>query len=240
MTTILKGDCLEVMKGMADKSISCFICDLPYGCLSRSSIGAVAESKKCFSGNATGCDWDVKINLAAFWTQVKRLAKDDKVPVLMFCNTKFGCELINSNPSWFRYDIVWAKTNAVGFLRANIAPMTSHEMIYVFSKKGAFYRRIDIEGDFKRNGGGRSSANFLPIGNLPNTSNVDNTGRRCVTSVVTIANKKEKNGHPTAKPIELYEWLLKRYVPEGGTVLDPTAGSFNCIFAAKMLGIKAT
>jgi site-specific DNA-methyltransferase (adenine-specific) len=221
MTTILKGDCLQVMKGMADKSIDCFICDLPFGCLTG------------------GASWDVKINLDEFWTQIKRLAKNDHTPILMFCNTRYGYDLIKSNESWFRYDIVWAKTNAVGFLRANKAPMTSHEMIYVFSKKGAFYKRIDIEGDFKRNGGGRSCSNFLPIGDLPNTSNVDNTGKRCVKSVVTFTNGKTKGGHPTAKPVELYEWLLKRYVPENGTMLDPTAGSFNSVFTAKALGIKA-
>jgi site-specific DNA-methyltransferase (adenine-specific) len=117
--------------------------------------------------------------------------------------------------------------------------MSSHEMIYIFSKKGAYYERIDIEGDFPRNGGGRSSANFLPIGDLPNTSNVDNTGRRCVKSVIEVANRKVKGGHPTQKPYELYEWLLKRYCPENGTVLDPTAGSFTSCFVAKDLGYKA-
>ena len=227
MVSILKGDCLQVMKGLQDKSISCFICDLPYGCLTggggqekkkrRNLVryeGGVATDKSAVyrGGVISGCPWDVKIDLEEFWVQVKRLAKDDHTPVLMFCNTKFGYDLIKSNESWFRYDIVWAKTNAVGFLRANKAPMTSHEMIYVFSKKGAFYRRIDTPGD---------------------------VSSRCVTSVVSAINKKEKGGHPTAKPIELYEWLLKRYVPENGTIMDPTAGSFNCIFAAKALNMKA-
>ena len=207
------------MASLPDKSISCFICDLPYGQLST--------------------HWDVKINLVEFWKQVKRLCKDDHTPVLMFCNTKFGYELIKSNEDWFRYDIVWAKTNAVGFLRANKSPMTAHEMIYVFSKKGAFYRRINIKGDFPAGGGGRSCSNiFFGIKSMPKTGTTK-AGERCPTSVVTVANKKEKDGHPTAKPMELYEWLLSRYVPEGGTVLDPTAGSFNAILVAKKLGYKA-
>lgn len=53
-----------------------------------------------------------------------------------------------------------------------------------------------------------------------------------------IANKKGKNKHPTQKPAELYEWLLKRYCPEG-TVLDPTAGSFTSCFVAQKLGLKS-
>jgi DNA modification methylase len=47
-----------------------------------------------------------------------------------------------------------------------------------------------------------------------------------------------KNTHPTEKPKELYEWLLRRYCKHGGTVLDPTAGSFNSIKVAKELGLK--
>jgi site-specific DNA-methyltransferase (adenine-specific) len=116
--------------------------------------------------------------------------------------------------------------------------MASHEMIYVFSKKGAYYKRINYTGDFPKGGGGRSSATFLPIAGMPNLGTTKE-GIRCPTSVITIANKKTKGGHPTAKPVELYEWLIARYCPEGGTVLDPTAGSFNSVVAAKNLGRKA-
>jgi site-specific DNA-methyltransferase (adenine-specific) len=239
----LKGDCLEIMKGLPNKSVDCFICDLPYGCLAQKTKMVANPPNSHRPGYSPterkGCEWDVKIDLDEFWREVKRLRRNDAVPALMFCSTSFGVELINSNPKEFRYDLVWSKSNGVGFLTANKKPMSSHEMIYVFSKKGSYYERIDIEGDYKRNGGGRSSANFLPIGDLPNTSNVDNTGRRCVKSVINIANKKTKGGHPTQKPYELYEWLLKRYCPEGGVVLDPTAGSFTSCIVGKNLGYKA-
>jgi site-specific DNA-methyltransferase (adenine-specific) len=204
--------------------------------------GGKEKTKRKEAGSVdhiAGCSWDIKIDLEKFWIQVKRLAKNDKTPVLMFCSTKFGAELISSNPNWFRYDLVWSKSYAVSFLCANKMPMRSHEMIYVFSKKGAFYNRIDIEGDYKRNGGGRTSANYLPIADLPNTSNVDNTGRRCVKSVIEVASKKIKGGHPTQKPAELYEWLIKRYCPPNSTILDPTAGSFTSCEVAKQLGHKA-
>ena len=74
------------------------------------------------------------------------------------------------------------------------------------------------------NGRGRSTATFLPIADLPNTGTTV-AGKRCVTSVVSIANKKQKGGHPTQKPEELYRWLIERYSALGGTVLDPTFGS---------------
>ena len=236
MTTFYQGDCLEIMKDLSDNSIDCFICDLPYGQLVRSSIGETAEKKKCFSGNATGCDWYIKLDLKAFWEQIKRLARNDHTPVLMFCNTKFGIDLINSNPDWFRYDLVWDKGFGISFLSANKMPMKSHEMIYVFSKKGAFYRRIDITGDFKKTSGGGGKSNQYGTDRLLERS--DNTGKRCPLSVVHT-HGRSLGGHPTEKPEELYEWLLRRYVPDNGTVLDPTAGSFNSCFVADRLGYTA-
>jgi site-specific DNA-methyltransferase (adenine-specific) len=204
----LQGDCLEVMKTLPCKSVDCFVCDLPYGCLTGGGGKEKAKRKKAGSrDHIAGCSWDIKLNLDLFWEQIKRLAKDDHTPVLMFCTTKFGVDLINSNPSWFRYDMVWSKSNAVGFLCANKMPMRSHELIYVFAKKGAYYTRIDEVG--------------------------------CPKSVIEVANKKGKGNHPTQKPAELYEWLLKRYCPPGGTILDPTAGSFTSCIVAKSLGLQS-
>ena len=239
-----KGDCLEVMKTLPDKSIDCFVCDLPYGCLAQAK-GAKPFGRNTKGPSNSGCAWDVKINLDLFWIEIKRLAKNDHTPVLMFCTTKFGAELIASNPDWFRYDIVWSKPSGTGFLSANKMPMRSHELIYIFSKKGAYYKRIDIEGDFPGTSGGTGNVG----GSVYDCSNKGRKqpikrggtreGIRCVKSVIEIANKKGRGNHPTQKPDELYEWLLKRYCPEEGTILDPTAGSFASCFTAKKLGLKS-
>jgi site-specific DNA-methyltransferase (adenine-specific) len=240
---LLKGDCLELMKNLPDKSVDLFICDLPYGCLTNNpkADGSEGKSKgglraRYIDGKDTGtkcdvkhidtCAWDIKLDLNAFWIQVKRLCKNDHTPVLMFCSAKFGYDLIKSNEDWFRHDLIWSKPNAVGFLSANKMPMRSHELIYVFSKKGATYYRKDIYGDFPAGGGGRSTANWLPVGDLPNIKTTE-AGRRCVKSVIEVSNKKQKGGHPTAKPVELYKWLIERYSKENDMVLDPTFGSGN-------------
>ena len=243
---LLKGDCLNQMKTLTDKSIDCFICDLPYGCLTspRASIGPgwrkeveAGKNKTLYREPKGTCAWDVKINLTEFWVQVKRLARNDHTPVLMFCNTRFGAELINSNPDWFRYDLVWNKMRGVSFLSANKMPMRSHESIYVFSKKGAYYKRIDIEGKpyFKK------SKNHTNEQYGVERVEGDNKGTRCSLSVVNMYNTAGHKGgqHPTQKPAELYKWLLERYCPPGGTMLDPTAGSFNSVFTATEMGIHA-
>jgi site-specific DNA-methyltransferase (adenine-specific) len=192
-----------------------------------------------------GCAWDIKIDLVEFWKQVKRLCKDKHTPVLMFCNTKFGADLINSNPSWFRYDLVWDKGHGVSFLLANKQPMKSHEMIYVFSKTGAHYKRIDVKTDRGEWSIDRSkdkrpdSAQYGAKRTAEGVETGGKDGMRCPLSVIPIPGKTARGGHPTQKPEELYRWLLSRYCPAGGTVLDPTAGSFNACFVAKELGLKA-
>ena len=245
MLRLLHGDCLEVMRDLSDGSIDCFVCDLPYWCLHDGGVpkeDSYRRSQGFMKDGASTCAWDVKIDLKAFWTQVKRLAKNDHTPVLMFCTTKFGAELINSNPKWFRYDLVWDKGRGVSFLSANKMPLRSHEMVYVLSKAGAYYNRVDISGNFKQwyaKRDGTPSQLSTQYGVCRNTTS-GGDGKRCVKSVIQVQGGNRKtNGHPTEKPEELYRWLIERYCPPGGTVLDPTAGSFNSVAAAHALGRNA-
>ena len=247
--TLLYGDCLKVMKTLPDRSVDCFICDLPYGQLTggggqekkkRNDIKDLRTDKnKNLNVYGYDCSWDIKIDLIAFWEQVERLAKSDNTPVIHFCNTKFGIDLINSKPNWFRYDLVWNKERGVSFLLANKMPMKSHEMIYVFSKKGTYYKRIDIKGEFTswKAHDTISHTNTVVEASGRNIANANDGTTRCPLSVITIR-KPNTKGHPTEKPRELYEWLLSRYCPDGGTVLDPTAGSFNSIEVARDMGLK--
>lgn len=246
---LLKGDCLELMKTLPDKSIDLFVCDLPYGCLTNKPKADGSEGKtkggKMYSAE-TGCAWDIKIDLDKFWEQVERLMKNDHTPIIQFCNTRFGNDLINSKPKWFRYDLVWSKSNGVGFLCANKQPLRSHENIYIFAKKGATYYRKDIYGDFKGVSGGTGNVGGSVYGcadaTRKNAIKREGTreGIRCVKSVIEVSNKKAKGQHPTAKPIDLYKWLIDRYSKEGDMVLDPTFGSGNSGRACAELKRKYT
>jgi len=205
--TLYNDDCLTALKDIPDKSVDLIICDLPYGCLGGGpAIGKGKERIR--ASNITGCTWDIKIDLQPFWNEIKRIRKNDNSPTIHFCTTKFGYELIQSNPSEFRYDLVWDKQRGVSFLSANKMPMRSHEMLYVFSKAGAYYNRVDF-------------------------------GNRCVLSVIQKTNSFTREGHPTEKPTDLYRFLIERYCPVGGTVLDPTFGSGNSVFTAFEMGRNA-
>jgi len=241
--TLHNGDCLEIMKSIPDASCDLIICDLPYGCLMRGGNGAYDRGKNSTVGNERGIDWDIKIDLDAFWKQVKRIRRSDHSPTIHFCTTKFGNEVIKSNPDEFRYDLVWDKQRGVSFLSANKMPMRSHEMIYIFSKAGAFYERVDEDAPGK---GQRTDG----ASDTPRKDNMFGTGlkrsngapqdKACVKSVIQIKKVGVKTqGHPTEKPSELYKWLIERYCPVGGTVLDPTFGSGNSVFTAFAMGRNA-
>jgi len=281
--TLHNGDCLEIMKNIPANSIDLIICDLPYGCLANDGKNKMSAEKAKQYGRTqsfgVGCNWDVKIDLVKFWEQAKRILKNEHSPVIHFCTTKFGYELIKSNESWFRYDLVWDKQRGVSFLQANKMPMRSHEMIYVFSKAGAYYNRVDISGNFKQSSGGRDkSANPSAHYGALRKVETNNEGKRCVLSVIEKAEPKihkrsatsnvypkvkdmawankdtdtrcaisvikqpgisKKGGHPTEKPVDLYRWLIERYCPPDGTVLDPTFGSANSVFTAFEMGRTA-
>ena len=111
---LINGDCLEVMKDMSDNSIDFLFADLPYA--------------------QTSCKWDVLIDLEQFWKQVNRICKQEAT-MAFTCSVKFGNSLINSNPKCFRYDLIWVKSAACGFLNAKKMPMKKHEMVYIFYRK---------------------------------------------------------------------------------------------------------
>ena len=240
MAVLYLGDCLQKMKCIADRSVDLIICDLPFGCLSAPRARCIlADGGKLKRDTNEKCSWDIKIDLVEFWKQIRRIRKNDHTPCLMFCTTKYGYELIKSNEKEFRYDLVWDKQRGVSFLSANKMPMRSHEMIYVFSKAGANYNRIDIIGDFKAwpshktKSYTRTSAGVIKA----NIANENDGSHRCVLSVITVK-KPNTFGHPTEKPIDLYKFLIERYSKEGDVVCDPTFGSGNSGFASKELKRK--
>ena len=126
---LYNDDCFNIFPKIKDKSINLFVLDLPY-----------ANFK---FGKCTSCKWDLPIDLDKMWVEIKRMMKPNAT-IVFFCNTKFGYALIDSNPKWFKYDLIWKKSRKVGFLRANKQPLRQHENIYVFDN-----REDDIE--IKRN-----------------------------------------------------------------------------------------
>ena len=202
------GDCLEVMKNIPDKSVDMILCDLPYG--------------------TTECKWDKHINSTIMWEQYTRIIKDTG-NIVLFGSQPFATRLIQSNPKMFRYEIIWIKSRQTGFANANYRPMKKHENILVFTKSStstagdihATYNPqglIDCERKTKRTSRGfqgeRENSKDEYISKFKNYP----------TSVVEFSSEG-KTVHPTQKPVDLLEYLIKTYTNENEIVLDNTMGS---------------
>lgn len=201
LNKIYHEDCLEGMKAIDDKSIDMILCDLPYG--------------------ITACKWDSVIPLEMLWENYARIIKDNGA-IVLFGVQPFTSKLITSNLKLFRYEWVWHKPKAMGFLQARLRPLRAHENIIVFSKYASLYNAQGLKPANNHTGRKNKAANgvYLKINNPDYMSKESNFPR----SVITFSSDKIKL-HPTQKPVALFEYLIKTYTNEGETVLDNCMGS---------------
>lgn len=211
---LINGDCLVCLQEIADKSVDLILTDLPYG--------------------TTNNKWDSIIDLDILWGEYRRVIKDAGA-ILLFGQGMFTAKLMTSNEKMHRYNLIWEKTRAGGFLNAKRMPLQAHEDIAVFYKNLPTYNPQFIEGKpFKGKGGSQdgSDSNYSAYGTHRN----DNPGIRYPRSVIKFSNPNNNSLHPTQKPVELLEYLIKTYSNEGDTVLDSTMGVGSTGVAAIGLG----
>jgi len=212
LNTVIQGDCLELMKGIPDKSIDMILCDLPYG--------------------TTACKWDTIIPFEPLWEQYKRIIKDNGAIVLTSAQP-FTSALVMSNPDMYKHHWIWIKEKGTGFQVAKYRPMMKTEDIIMFSKKSAKYnpQMVAREKPLKyRYPTVQSRSN--PIANYTNKE-VISTHKFPENTLIF---KTERGQHPTQKPVALFEYLIKTYTNEGDLVLDNCAGSGTTGVACKNTG----
>ncbi len=205
------GDCLEVMdKIIADGvQVDAIITDPPYG--------------------TTACKWDSIIPLDEMWQRLNRLIKPNGA-VVLHSSQPFTSALVMSNTKDYRHQWVWNKNNSAGFATAKIRPFAICEDILVFGKSKVNYYPEMTKGKMRKKGGYSSSDNYK----LKPT--VKMSDEYYPKNLINISNASQKGKHhPTQKPIELMEYLIKTYTNEGETVLDFTMGSGSTGVAAKNL-----
>lgn len=224
LNNIYHGNCLEIMPDIPDKSIDMVLCDLPYG--------------------ITDYEWDKIISMDVLWRIYNRIIKDNGAIVLT-ATMKFAVDLINSNRKYFRYDLIWEKTLKVGFANAKRMPLRKHELILVFYKHLPTYNpqgliKLDKPIHDKKHGGLKKSV--YKDDTLQNAYTREYTNYP--SSILPFANGNNHNVHPTQKPVELFEYLIKTYTNQGDTVLDNCIGSgttaIACINTGRnYIGIEA-
>ena len=206
-------DCLEGMKLIEDKSIDMILCDLPYG--------------------TTQCKWDIVIPFKLLWEQYERIIKD-KGSILLYGTQPFTTLLINSNLKMFKYCWVWEKTKAGNFIQAKNMPLKLHEDICVFSKgvvihEGQSKKRmnyypqgvIEVNKKWKRPQIYDSEHNFK----RPSHKKERIIKHENFPGSVLKFNSVHNPPHPTQKPVDLCEYLIRTYTNENELILDNCIGS---------------
>lgn len=211
LNTIYNEDCLEGMKRIPDGSVDMVLRDLPYG--------------------TTQLKWDVRLPFDKLWEQWLRVCKTNAA-IVLFSSQPFTTDLINSNRKMFRYEIIWEKTVKSLFLSANKRPLKQHENIIVFYRKQPTYNPIKSHVDEKaRKRVNKVSRSKLYGGDKETYYTSD--GTRFPSDIIKFSNwngalfgNTDRNvAHPTNKPVDLCEYLIKTYTNEGETMLDNCMGS---------------
>lgn len=199
---LMKGDCLERMKEIPDKLVDMVLCDPPYG--------------------TTRNAWDIPVDAQKMWRQIRRITKPNAA-VLLFAQMPYGAELVTSNMKEYRYEWIWKKTASTGFLNANRMPLKIHETIQVFYRRLPKYRP-QLQKEKKthpRGGNNRGSSNYDHFTTLP----ITHSDERYPVDVIEFKNGNRLGLHPTAKPVQLLEYLVRTYTDENEVVLDFCMGS---------------
>jgi site-specific DNA-methyltransferase (adenine-specific) len=218
------GDCLELMNDIPDESVDMILCDLPYG--------------------TTQNKWDSVINLTRLWVQYERVIKPNGAIVLTG-KQPFTSRLIMSNLKLFKYCMVWRKNLKTGNLNARKMPMGAYEDIMVFYKKPPTYNPQKIPRTFQVPSGNKLNSKTTNYGkqreeyldrqsdwlmpddviDYEDAFSLDALELENEMLYIKCVHNSSGKMHPTQKPVELMEYLIKTYTNEGETVLDNCSGS---------------
>ena len=220
MIDLRQGDCLELMKDIPDDSVDMVLTDPPYG--------------------TTACKWDSVIPFEEMWLRLNKLIKPNGA-IVLFGSEPFSSALRMSNIKNYKYDWKWDKIVGSGSLNCRYMPLKRYEDVCVFYKKTPTYNPIMTDRDPAKV---RTSGNFLKPNETYGLKDkkqylYDEKLKYPDTKLEFHSRKNELNSkykvHPTQKPVDLLEYLIKTYTNDGETVLDFTMGSGSTGVAAKNL-----
>ena len=203
---LYQGDCLEIMDKLIEKGVKvdAIMTDPPYG--------------------TTACKWDTVIPFDEMWKRLNKLIKPNGA-IVLFGSEPFSSKLRCSNLKNYKYDWVWNKKLAGNGILAKKQPLKIHENVIVFNSK--IYIPQMTTGKLRK-----KLTNNLKISEINGGDGVKRAtetfnDQYYPTSIqeFSMANLRRNRLHPTQKPVDLLEYLIKTYTNESEVVLDFTMGS---------------
>lgn len=193
----------------------------------------------------TNCKWDSVIPFEDMWGKLKHLRKDNS-PIILFGSEPFSSALRMSNIKEYKYDWKWNKLNGGNPLIARYRPLGIFEDIMIFGKgKINYYPTMENAKEENKRPRDRSYKQNTDLlaefksGKFKSKETHDENLRYPKNEIIIDSRKGELNAlnriHPTQKPVELMEYLIKTYTNENDLVLDFTMGSGTTGVACKNL-----
>ena len=220
LNKIYNEDCLEGMKRIPDGSVDCIVCDLPYGVLNKQSEGG---------------GWDSLIPIEPLWAQYLRITKPNAA-IILFCQGMFTAQLMMSQPKLWKYNLIWSKQRATGFLNANKMPLRSHEDIAVFYRKQPIYNPQMVKcAPHQRNHRKGDGSHSLKRGCYGDHKEVPTivSDEKFPKSISCFDKEHSASAfQPAQKPVALIQYLMRACSNEGDTILDNCMGSGTTAIAA--------
>lgn len=215
---LYNGDCLAVMDKLIEQGVKvdAIITDPPYG--------------------TTACKWDIVIPFDEMWNRLNKLIKPTGA-IALFATEPFATKLRMSNLDNYRYDWYCIKTKPSLYQHAKNRPMRAVENACVFSKSKWGHKSQLRDKRMEYNPQGISSIgvktvtkNFNAGGVVGERPNQIGKQYEAFTGFPNdVLEFKSITGksclHPTQKPVDLLEFLVKTYTNENDLVLDFTMGS---------------
>lgn len=224
MIKLYNNDCIEVMKQLISEGVTvdCIITDLPYG--------------------TTPCPWDVVIPFEDMWECINKIIKPNGA-IVLFGQEPFSSLLRISNIKNYKYDWIWKKERLTNVFQVKRRPGKVVENISVFYKKQPTYhpQKTKHNGPLRTNKiGDNAGFSITQTGSGTKPIEYNDDGTRYPLQIIEFNRDSmyEEKYHPTQKPIELLEYLIKTYTDEGEIVLDFTMGSGSTGVACQNLNRK--
>ena len=223
---ILRGDCIEVLKGLPDKSVDMVFADPPYNLQLGGDLLRPDNSKV----DAVDDDWDKFDSFAAYdaftraWLgECRRVLKDEgSLWVIGSYHNIFRLgSAMQDLGFWVLNDIIWRKSNPMPNFKGTRFT-NAHETL-IWAAKSREQKRYTFNYDALK------------------AFNEDTQMRSDWTLALCTGNErlKDENGdkaHPTQKPEALLHRVLLSASRVGDVILDPFFGTGTTGAAAKRLG----
>ena len=203
MYKLYNGDCLKIMDRLIEEGVKvdCILTDPPYG--------------------TTACKWDTVIPFDDMWERLNKLIKPNGA-IVLFGSEPFSSALRMSNIKNYKYDWIWDKKKAGNIMLCKYQPMKITENVMIFNKHN-YYPIMELRDKVKK-------SKCYGIGEIMGGALKDNSLKvythRYPKNILSFSNANQKGKvHPTQKPVDLLEYLIKTYTNEDEIVLDFTMGS---------------